>query len=80
MPGMTGIDLAGRLGEIYPDLKVLFMSGYADEDLESRGLAAPGAGSTALGQRVYLQKPFSLREFVPKVRALLEGTPDPTGA
>ena len=40
MPGMSGRELSKRLTERYPGLKVLFMSGYADDILEPQGLLA----------------------------------------
>ena len=30
MPGMSGSELVGRLQVLRPEIKVLFMSGYAD--------------------------------------------------
>jgi two-component system, cell cycle sensor histidine kinase and response regulator CckA len=51
MPGMSGRDLATRIAALRPDLPVLFMSGYTDEDVIRRGLMERG-------QR-FIQKPFS---------------------
>ena len=36
MPRMNGAELAGRLGELYPDLPILIITGYAGSDLELR--------------------------------------------
>jgi PAS domain S-box-containing protein len=59
MPGLSGGELATRLRAERPDLPVLFMSGYRDQDhLE--------------GQRsAFLQKPFGLAELVEAVQRLL---------
>lgn len=51
MPGMSGDALAETLRERNPDLRVVFMSGYTEEELEARGIAAVGGA--------YLTKPFT---------------------
>ena len=64
MPGMRGTELASRLREARPDLRVLFTSGYVDthhSELEHRG---PGTG--------YLQKPVSYPDIARKVREVLD--------
>jgi CheY-like chemotaxis protein len=58
MPKMGGKALANLLRVIYPNLKVLFMSGYADAENISGGAA-------------FLSKPFTLRDLAYKVRELL---------
>jgi DNA-binding response OmpR family regulator len=45
-------------------MKVLFMSGYTDDNVSSHGVIAAGAS--------YLQKPFSPRDLARKVREILE--------
>jgi two-component system cell cycle sensor histidine kinase/response regulator CckA len=64
MPGMGGRELAERLLEIRPDLRVLFMSGYTNDEIVRRGLADR---STA-----FIPKPFSPKAFVAAVRAALD--------
>jgi CheY-like chemotaxis protein len=65
MPGMRGKELARQLAQSQPGLKTLFMSGYID--------------STSLGDDVldmdaaFIEKPFSPRALVRKVREVLEG-------
>ena len=51
MPGLSGRELAERLGAVRPGLKTLFMSAYTDDALVRRGVLGSGAG--------FLQKPFS---------------------
>ena len=51
MPAMTGRELVSRIAEFRPNLPVIFMSGYTDEDVIRRGLMERG--------RRFLQKPFS---------------------
>jgi signal transduction histidine kinase/CheY-like chemotaxis protein len=66
MPGMSGRQLAKRMLETRPDLKVLFMSGYTDNVMAQHGVLEPG---TEL-----LQKPFTLRSLGDKVRAVLDAS------
>ena len=38
MAGMTGFELAERMGPLRPDMKVLFVSGYRHDTLEDHAL------------------------------------------
>ncbi len=64
MPGMSGQQLAARLGAHHPETKVLFMSGYAEEAVAGYSVLAPGT--------IYLQKPFTSKDLLDKVRRVLE--------
>jgi CheY-like chemotaxis protein len=65
MPGTNGKALAEALTQARPGLKVLFMTGYAEEIISQYGL---------LDQHMaLLQKPFSPVSLVGKVRAILDG-------
>ena len=63
MPGMTGGELAKQVQELKPAVKVLFVSGYANDEVVRRG-AAEGAP--------LLQKPFTLSSVTEAVSRLLE--------
>ncbi|MCF8053188.1 MAG: response regulator, partial [Desulfobacterales bacterium] len=65
MPEMNGRDLAGRLQTIYPELKILFMSGYTADVIAHRGMLEDGVR--------FLQKPFTKQELAVKVREALGG-------
>jgi two-component system cell cycle sensor histidine kinase/response regulator CckA len=65
MPIMGGRELAAQLKSIRRDLKVLFMSGYADECMLQEGLMEPNTA--------YIQKPFTPDGLAGKVRELLDG-------
>ncbi len=67
MPGMSGLDLATDLGREYPDLKILYISGYI-------GSLAAEALSRRTPDRV-LMKPFSAEVLLERVRMLLETAP-----
>jgi CheY-like chemotaxis protein len=70
MPGMSGRDLARRLASKRPRLKVLCMSGYADERIVQEASAEPRTS--------FLAKPFSPGELEQAVRrALAASTSSP---
>jgi PAS domain S-box-containing protein len=64
MPGMSGGELAAALRRIDPSVKVLFMSGYSDDALVSRGVSRDGMA--------FLEKPFTQDALSKKVRGVLE--------
>jgi CheY-like chemotaxis protein len=61
MPGMDGTELSKVVAAHYPDIRVLYMSGYTDRFIE--GLSAG---------TVLLQKPFTFAALTGKLRAVLE--------
>ncbi len=64
MPGMNGPQLAGELREIRPGIRVLYVSGYADEEILRHGMEAPWVA--------YLPKPFTPDALARKVREVLD--------
>ena len=66
MPNITGTELARRLRTAHPGLKVLYISGYADDPPESDETGAEGAA--------FLQKPFSADSLGRKIRQMLSRT------
>ena len=64
LPGMSGRAVADALRERWPDLRVLYMSGYTDDAVIRRGVQR--------GRIAFLQKPFSLSTLLQRVRTLLE--------
>jgi CheY-like chemotaxis protein len=69
MPGMSGPSLAVQLRAMRPSIAVLFMSGYAEEPVELRGIVEKGAG--------FLAKPFTLAALTRKVREVLDAKAGP---
>jgi two-component system cell cycle response regulator CpdR len=63
MPEMDGIELAQKAGEMCPDLRVMFITGFAAVTLK--------AGKTVPQARV-LSKPFHLRDLVMEVDRMFE--------
>jgi signal transduction histidine kinase/ActR/RegA family two-component response regulator len=70
MPEMNGRDLAGRLTSLYPDIKLLFMSGYTSNVIAHHGVLDDGVS--------FIQKPFSMAEMTEKVREVLDKKSDET--
>ena len=64
MPEMNGRDLADQLHTLYPDIKILFMSGYTADVIAHRGV---------LDESVhFIQKPFTKKELAFKVKEVLD--------
>jgi len=63
MPEMDGIELARRATELDPDLKVMFITGFA--------AVALNPDSKAPKDAKVLSKPFHLRDLVSEVERLL---------
>ncbi|MDD3145848.1 MAG: Cache 3/Cache 2 fusion domain-containing protein [Candidatus Riflebacteria bacterium] len=64
MPGMDGKEMASRLHEHYPSLKMLFMSGYATNVFACNGLTMEGAH--------LLEKPICLHNLASRIRQVLD--------
>ncbi len=64
MPGLGGAELAVAAKELYPEIKVLFMSGYSRSQLAEEGVPPDAA---------LLEKPFTPDKVIAKVRSLLAG-------
>jgi len=64
MPEMNGDDLSHKLLSLRPDLKVIYMSGYAPQTLFRRGGLDPDA--------LFLQKPFEPQVLIQKVGTVLK--------
>jgi PAS domain S-box-containing protein len=66
MPGMNGRELAHRVSEIRPNIKVMYMSGYTENAIGHNGTLDAGI--------TLLQKPFTLHALKAKVREVLDQT------
>jgi two-component system cell cycle sensor histidine kinase/response regulator CckA len=64
MPEMSGIELAEQLSKTQPRMKVLFVSGYAPEELASDGVLDVCVE--------LLPKPFSATDLIKRVRGVLD--------
>lgn len=64
MPKMNGRELAVEMVARRPDLRVVYMSGYTEEDVMRRGGERPGGG--------FVHKPFSVEGLTRAVRDALD--------
>jgi CheY-like chemotaxis protein len=64
MPQMSGRQLADRLTGRFPNLKVLYISGYVHSEGDQPSLSS--------GRRAFLQKPFQPDALAQMVRAVLD--------
>ncbi len=64
MPGMSGSELAKLLKPLYPEIKILYMSGYTDDAIVRHGVLEKGVN--------YIQKPFTMEGLARKVREVLD--------
>jgi FixJ family two-component response regulator len=64
MPAMSGRELAQRLLEQRPHVRVLYTSGYTDEAIVHHGVIEPGVA--------FIQKPFTTVNLLRKVREVLD--------
>lgn len=67
MPHMSGVELAQRMRDRWPLVRILYISGVAQPDVERQGLAL-------------LPKPFAPEQLTRSVRAALDALPDPSDA
>jgi PAS domain S-box-containing protein len=64
MPKMSGHQLAERLVSLQPNIKILYISGYADDTIVRHGVLETDTA--------FVQKPFSLTILARKVREVLD--------
>jgi PAS domain S-box-containing protein len=64
MPVMGGRELAARLNTQWPELKILFTSGYTDDAILNEAAMQPGAS--------FVQKPFTPESLLRVVRGMLD--------
>jgi len=64
LPGLNGRQLADAARERRPDLKVLFMTGYAENAALSRGFLEPGMQM--------ITKPFAMEDLATRIREMIE--------
>ncbi|GAB4362354.1 MAG: hypothetical protein Kow00128_02040 [Deltaproteobacteria bacterium] len=66
MPRIGGPELAERLAQLRPGIRVLFISGYTDTAVTKLGMITPGSA--------FLEKPFVPGALVSRVRTLLDAS------
>jgi YesN/AraC family two-component response regulator len=66
MPEMGAGQLVDELVAVRPELKVLYISGYTDDEVMRRGITRSDAA--------FIHKPFTSEELMRKVREVLDST------
>jgi len=64
MPRLSGRELAERVREIRPAVKVLYVSGYTNDSVIHHGILEPGLA--------FVQKPLAPNALLRKVREVLD--------
>ncbi len=64
MPSMNGRELAEKMHHLFPDMKVLYLSGYTANVISHRGILDDGM--------CFINKPFSKHDISVKVRQVLD--------
>jgi len=67
MPHMSGRELVDRVAPLRPDMRVLYMSGYTEDEEVARQVAE--------GRAAFLAKPVTPEALVRRVRELLDAAP-----
>jgi len=65
MPVMDGKELSEKIKEIYPDIPVLFGSGYMDDSIHQDIIN--------LGEDHFINKPYNISDILDRIRHLLDG-------
>jgi two-component system cell cycle sensor histidine kinase/response regulator CckA len=68
MPKMSGKETAEWMQSLYPQMQVIYMSGYTDNTIVQKGILAPGLD--------FIEKPFSSEGLARKVREVLDKRQD----
>lgn len=64
LPDVSGPELAARLDELRPEMRLLFMSGYPEGAIVRHGVLSPDVA--------FIQKPFTMHALASKVRKVLD--------
>jgi two-component SAPR family response regulator len=64
MPGIRGLELANRVTELHPQIRVIFMSGYSEVALLENQLLSPK-------NTILIQKPFDPEDLAQRIQESL---------
>jgi signal transduction histidine kinase len=67
LPGLNGRQVADAARQLKPELKILFMTGYAENAALASGFLEPGMEM--------ITKPFAMEALATRIRAMIEGPP-----
>lgn len=66
MPGLDGMELSRRAAALHPDIRIMFITGFAAVTIHDGRVEHAPEGARLLS------KPFHLRDLVRQIEALLE--------
>ena len=64
MPDMNGKELFDQIAESYPNMRVIYMSGYSEDIIAHHGVIDEGVS--------FIEKPFHIKALAGKVRDVLD--------
>ena len=64
MPGMNGRELADKMVKIYPEIKILYTSGYPENVIAHHGMLDEGLN--------FIGKPYTMSTLAKKIREVIE--------
>lgn len=64
MPAMKGQEVAQQISKVRPDIKILYISGYADDTFANNEITEPGP--------ILLSKPFTQEKLIYRVAEILD--------
>lgn len=64
MPGMNGFQLSKEIKKLFPEIRILLMSGYSEDIITQKGMM--------IREIPFISKPFTPRDFTRKVRQVLD--------
>ena len=67
MPGMTGVELASELLKLNSNQRIVFMTAFEEQYLQSVGSSLPSSAS----QMGCLQKPFTIAQLLQTIKAIV---------
>jgi response regulator RpfG family c-di-GMP phosphodiesterase len=71
MPDMQGDELAARLTESHPDLRILFTSGNPDRVLQP----AAGDAASTIERKHFIEKPYAMSDLARRVEEVFAADP-----
>jgi two-component system cell cycle sensor histidine kinase/response regulator CckA len=71
MPGMDGDELAARMAESHPDLRILFTSGNPNQVL----LPTNGDSANAIERKNFIGKPYAMSDLARRVEEVFAADP-----
>ena len=68
LPGMNGVELGAKVRELFPDIHMVYMSGYSEEILETLD-SKDGSSGKAVN---FLEKPIQFDELSEYIRGIID--------